>query len=115
MCILVPPSLVFDFERQNINVTAGEMIVFMCNSTGFPMPSISWYKNNILLVETNELNSDNFFINNYIINNLTIVSQLMIHRLDLSDNGYYHCQSANNLVTNLVNISNNVSLFVLSK
>lgn len=109
---LVPPNLLSDLH--DVNVTAGDVIFFACNSTGFPPPTISWYKNNVTLTDNGELTPGGPSITSYTTGGTMTASQLYLEGVDLSDAGNYHCQSYNNLVKTLVDVSEVISLQVLS-
>ena len=108
---IVPPSLVSDLN--DVNVTAGDTITFTCNSTGYPIPTVTWYKNDDPITDTSS--SDNYIVTNNIYAINTRISHLIIRDLNASNNGVYQCQAANTLLNYFVNTSQNAEIFVFSK
>ena len=53
-------------------------ITLTCASTGYPPPSISWFKNDQLLIGRN-------------------LSFLAIPKAELTDRGFYHCVAVNSV------------------
>ena len=66
-------------------------ITFNCQAIGVPVPTISWYFNNILI---NVSNSSNYIISNSV-NGTIVVSSLTIINAQSSDVGTYTCHAEN--------------------
>lgn len=111
---LVPPDVYIDL-KDDVNVTAGQYITFTCYSTGFPSPTITWYKDNATFNEDSELSPNTPSITNYTIGTNMTVSQLYLQGIELSDEGQYHCKAYNYLVTPLQSNSETITLHVLSE
>ena len=73
-------------QTQNEGVTAS----FTCQATGRPVPTISWYYNNILL-----LNGTEYMITEMTLNTTTISNTLTIMSVQSSDVGTYTCNATN--------------------
>lgn len=89
-------------------------MTLFCNATGYPPPTIAWFKNNVVLSEERELSADGVFINNFTHDVTSTASYLYIPGVDRSDDGLYHCQSYNALVSTITVTSMKVSLQILS-
>ena len=63
---------------------------FTCQATGKPVPTISWYYNNILLV-----NGTEYMITEMSLNATTISNTLTIMSVESSDVGTYTCNATN--------------------
>ena len=90
---LVSPSVspkVMD-QTQNEGNTAS----FICQATGQPVPTISWYFNGALLV-----NGMEHMISMMSLNTTTINSTLTIMNVQSSDVGTYTCNATNVLSSN---------------
>ena len=66
-------------------------ITFTCEATGEPVPTISWYYNNILL---NVLNASDHNISS-IVSGIVVESLLTIFNTQSSDVGTYTCHAEN--------------------
>ena len=66
---------------------------FICQVTGEPIPTISWYFNNAPI--TNETNVDKYEILQSSINTTILSSTLMIINVQSSDVGTYTCNATN--------------------
>ena len=77
-------------QEQNKGDTAS----FTCQATGEPVPTISWYYNNTLLV-----NGTEYMITEMSLNTTTINNTLTIMSVESSDVGTYTC-NATNVVSN---------------
>ena len=102
-----------DNALDNVTIAAGDDVTFSCNSTGYPPPTIVWYKNNKILSEATELSVDGVFITNSTYDTTKTVSYLYISGVDRADIALYHCQSHNNLVRSFTEESKRVYLQVL--
>ena len=110
---IVPPTLIDDGLR-NITTAAGDDVTLFCNATGYPPPTIVWFKNDVVLSEERELSADGVFITNFTHDVTSTASYLYIPGVDRSDNGLYHCQSYNDLVRVITVTAMKVSLQILS-
>ena len=72
-----------------INASAGEMIVFTCNTEGSPLPNITWYKNGDEVFETGNINISMLTVGSRVISNLTITDATRF------DDGDYWCNATN--------------------
>ncbi|XP_067897362.1 neural cell adhesion molecule 2-like isoform X2 [Heterodontus francisci] len=78
----VPP--VIHVPKRSANATADrhESVMLMCTATGSPEPSISWYRNGILLEENDKYS-------------LKRSTELVIRNIAREDTGSYVCRAAN--------------------
>ena len=74
------------YQVQNEGDTAS----FTCQATGRPVPTISWYYNNTLLV-----NGKEYMITQMLLNTTTISNTLTIMSVQSSDVGTYTCNATN--------------------
>lgn len=58
------------------NVAYDSSVTLTCRSNGYPSPSYTWYKDNVLINETN-------------------CPTLIFSSITFDDHGYYHCISTN--------------------
>ena len=68
----------------------GDTASFTCQATGRPVPTISWYYNNTLLV-----NGTEYMITEMSLNTTTINNTLTIMSVESSDAGTYTCNATN--------------------
>ena len=68
----------------------GQSASFTCQSTGEPVPTISWYFNDALLA-----NEAKYTISETSVNTTTISSTLTIMSVESSDVGTYTCSATN--------------------
>lgn len=81
MCIsVVAPSVSLP---ATLNVTQGATIFLDCQAFGVPMPTVVWYKNDILLVDSED---DRLTINE---------DSLIITDAYTTDSGVYSCTAVN--------------------
>ena len=80
---------------QTLNV--GSNAVFICNVTGEPVPTISWYFNG---ASVNEANTMKYTISMMSLNITTNSSILTITNVQSSDVGTYTCNATNVLSSN---------------
>ena len=73
-------------EAQN----EGDTTSFTCQATGEPVPTISWYYNNTLLV-----NGTEYMISEMSLDTTTISNTLTIMSVESSDVGTYTCNVTN--------------------
>jgi syndecan 4 len=69
----------FTTKPSDVVVTEGKSLVLPCSADGFPMPTIEWYKEGVLVVGHTQLES----------------GALSIYSVDVTDEGKYECVAAN--------------------
>ena len=72
---------------KNTSVNLHSTTNLTCKATGSPIPTILWYKDNVLIFNDN-----------------TDASVLLFHELDLTDRGYYHCEAKSVINGNYVSV-----------
>ena len=72
--VIVPPQITQ--SPQDTSGTIYSTVNLTCKATGSPLPTILWYKDNVLIPNDN-----------------TDVSVLLFPELDLNDRGFYHCEA----------------------
>ena len=91
---------------ESTNVTAGDTIIFNCTATGFPLPTIEWFKNDVKISPNDSLVLVPFGVliitNSFSYSLPTIVSQLTIQEIDIFDMAMYYCQASNELAESFV-------------
>ena len=75
---------------MNQTQNEGDTASFTCQATGRPVPNISWYYNNTLLV-----NGTKYMITEMSLNTTTINNTLTIMSVESSDVGTYTCNATN--------------------
>ena len=90
--IIVPPSI--SLEVMNETRNEGDQVSFICQATGGPVPTISWYFNNTLLA-----NGTKYTTLETSVNTTTISSTLTIMSVESSDVGTYTCNVTNEVST----------------
>ena len=75
-----------------INYTNGSA-EFLCQASGIPVPSITWFKDNLPLTSGNRVTIDT--TNTSTPNERNTTSVLTISDLQLSDTADYHCVASN--------------------
>ena len=85
---IVPPSI--SLEVMDETHTEGDNASFTCQTTGRPVPTISWYFNNTLLAH-----GMRYTISETSVNTTTISSTLIIMSVESSDVGTYTCNATN--------------------
>ena len=81
--ITVPPSSTWKSLRDDVTMT--------CTAFGFPVPSISWFKQNKSVTETERVNINQTVTEE----NLMITSTLRFDRILREDTGAYSCKAEN--------------------
>ena len=74
--VFLPPTI----EIHPVN-TIGELYLptsLICTASGNPAPNIKWYKDNVIIPNTN-----------------SNPSVLLFTELNLKDRGFYHCEASN--------------------
>ena len=74
--VTVPPQITQ--PPQDTSGTIYSTVNLTCKATGSPIPTILWYKDNMLIPNDN-----------------TDVSVLLFPELDLNNRGFYHCEARN--------------------
>jgi len=74
----------------------GNKASFTCQTTGEPVPDISWYFNGVPVDETNTMK---YIISVMSLNTTTISNTLTIMNVDSSDVGTYTCNATNVIST----------------
>ena len=72
--VTVPPQITQ--PPQDTSGTIYSTVNLTCKATGSPIPTILWYKDNMLIPNDN-----------------TDVSVLLFPELDLNNRGFYHCEA----------------------
>ena len=72
---------------KNTSVNLHSTTNLTCKATGSPIPTILWYKDNVLILNDN-----------------TDASVLLFPELDLTDRGYYHCEAKSVINGNPVSV-----------
>ena len=80
----ISPEVINQAENE------GDTASFTCQATGEPVPTISWYYNNTLLV-----NGTKYMITEMSLNITTISNTLTIMSVESSDVGTYTCNATN--------------------
>ncbi|KAL7045415.1 hypothetical protein ACKWTF_002226 [Chironomus riparius] len=81
-----PPMIITNFKQKNITEYSGNSLTLKCTTSGFPTPSLKWFKNRNLF-EINE-NDTRISLKD---NKMTLV----VTELKLEDTGYYECIAEN--------------------
>lgn len=96
------------------NGTAGDIVVMTCNTTGYPSPSISWFRNDSLLTSSHKVTISSVTVLEES-GLFSVSSNLQINGLVLNDTNVYSCISVNNLASRQIDHSDELSLTVLCK
>lgn len=76
-------------DETVVNASAGQMLVFTCDTEGSPLPNITWYKDGAEIYETG-----NIYINETV-GLQRVTSDLTIVDVTRADNGVYSCNATN--------------------
>ena len=97
MTFMYPTLKIFPLVTPTINLQVvdqiqneGDLTLFTCQATGEPVPTISWYFNNTLLVDGMK-----HTISDTLVNTTTINSTITIMSVQSSDVGTYTCNATN--------------------
>ncbi|XP_065912633.1 hemicentin-1-like isoform X3 [Dysidea avara] len=110
LSVNVPSAIVVDVKDQT--QVEGSSVNFTCQATGEPVPTISWYFND---VPVNMSTDDKHNISTMSVNETSINSRLIVKSVKSSDVGTYTCKATNILSTDnssgvlSVNVSPNVT------
>ena len=92
-----------------INASAGQDITIVCNTEGLPLPNVTWYKDNEVVIEEDGIiiseNSGERNVNS----TLTILSVIRV------DDGVYWCNATNFLFVEFETMSPTTTLTVYCK
>ena len=83
--VYIPPQITQSPKNTSGNLHSTTNLT--CKATGSPIPTILWYKDNVLIRNDN---SD--------------ASVLLFPELDLTDRGYYHCVAKGLINGNLISV-----------
>ncbi|XP_070496812.1 vascular endothelial growth factor receptor 3-like [Chironomus tepperi] len=83
-----PPMIIANFKQQNLSEYSGNSLILTCTVSGFPIPSLIWYKNG----EPFDINENDTRIS-LKDNDMT----LTFTELKLDDNGLYECIAENSV------------------
>ena len=89
-CFIVIPAINPEVMHEMQN--EGDTASFICQATGEPVPTISWYFNGAPVSEGNTMN---YTISMMLMNTTTISSTLTIMSVQSSDVGTYTCNATN--------------------
>ena len=79
-------------EVENQTVHEGDTASFFCQTTGKPIPNISWYFNGAPIIETN---ATKYMITEMPLNDVAKSSTLTVRNATSSNIGTYSCKAAN--------------------
>ena len=99
--LTVVPVIIVDVKDQS--QVKGYSVNFTCQATGEPVPTISWYFNDVPV----NMSTDKHNISTMSVNVTSINSRLIVKSVESSDVGTYTCKATNIL-------SNDISSGVLS-
>ena len=90
--------------QSHVEAVANSTLNLTCQARGYPVPSITWYKDNTPLNEAVGIHTT--------MSGIVATSQLVFESTQLSDNGIYECQATNTLAAPTMQRSN-ISFHVL--
>ena len=92
----VIPCIEYPVNNEIINQE--ENVTFLCQAVGEPVPSISWYFNDVMINVSD--NSSKYMIVSRSLNITTTENTLTVYNVTSSDVGTYTC-SASNIIGNV--------------
>ena len=95
MIVSIPPEII-----QPPTSTSGNLystVNLTCRATGNPIPTILWYKDNVLF--SNDNNDP---------------SVLMFSELTLNDRGFYHCEARSIIDERVVSVNSSSVILIIS-
>jgi len=90
-----PPAVAVGVTDQT--QVEGYSVSFICQATGAPVPSISWYFNDVPV----NMSTDKHNISTISVNLTSISSRLVVNSVQSSDVGTYTCKATNVLSTDI--------------
>ena len=103
--ILVGPPA-FSFSPRSTNIPANSSVSFLCSATGYPLPSLIWFKDN------SEILSEAVEIHTWQSGPFKSLSNLTLNGLSDGDTAGYYCLATNDLVSLLTQTSQTAFLTV---
>ena len=114
---LVGPEILEGPQAQNVTNHPDDVIVLSCNTSGFPIPSVTWWHNNtevteevprvnISTVEYNEGSGDSAQFGR-------AFSTLMIVSLNFNDSGDYACKAAISSIESYVPVTSDTATVIV--
>jgi len=94
LCYL-SPVIIVDIKDQT--QVEGYSVNFTCQATGEPVPTISWYFNDVPV----NMSTDKHNISTMSVNVTSINSRLIVKSVESSDVGTYTCKATNILSTDI--------------
>ncbi|CAF5167667.1 unnamed protein product, partial [Rotaria magnacalcarata] len=94
-----PPSLTNNSVENELDVNIYMPILLPCPITGYPRPSIVWYRQNILI---NHNKNTNIYLHSN--------GSLEIRKVDIIDSSRYHCEATNPAGTIIQYVQLNVNI-----
>ncbi|XP_065198410.1 hemicentin-1-like [Sycon ciliatum] len=77
---------VIEIDTHDTAVLAGNTVIFMCNTSGIPAPTVTWFRNGVLLQQDDLVGRVSFFRGQNV---------LTIYRTEIADADLYHCEASN--------------------
>ena len=71
-----------------------ENVTFLCEAVGEPVPNISWYFNDVMIINVSD-NSSKYMIVSRSLNITTTENTLTVYNVTSSDVGKYTCNASN--------------------
>ena len=75
-----------------------DLATFTCQATGKPVPTISWYFNDVMI---NESDANKYMIISTSLNTTTTENTLTVYNVTSSDVGTYTCNATNTIGSNI--------------
>ncbi|XP_030391160.1 hemicentin-2 isoform X4 [Gopherus evgoodei] len=83
LVVYAPPELRGDGPRRNVSILAGQPLTLDCDVSGIPAPTVTWYKDGQLLLESGSLRF------------LSGAQSIRVHKVRKEDAGSYTCKAVN--------------------
>lgn len=96
------------------NGTAGGTVELTCNATGYPLPVITWLKNNTVLMPGTTITTSSV-VQQDETGLYQVIANLSINGLILNDTDVYSCVAKNQLASFQSDVSRELQLTVLCK
>ena len=81
----------------NVSASVGDSVSINCSASGRPLPSLSWYKDEVQLDISGRIT-----ITDYVINFTHIDSVLTVSSVTYDDEGVYTCNATNTLPNEII-------------